>query len=124
MSHTEKNGNGVATAALIFAFIAAVFSALTYFTLPAMVTSGVERVEALKVGGQERYEQLKKIYQENAEVFGEQVDQIEAQLQMYQQMQVDSDAMMMEDGSGEGMSTETMPDGSMMMTGDEAMMAQ
>lgn len=84
---TVKNTNGVATAALIFAIVAAVFSGLIFFSLPMMVQKGVENVEAMKVGGPEKYEQLKKIYHENASVFGEQVDQIQSQIETYKQMQ-------------------------------------
>lgn len=121
----EKNGNATATAALIFALVAAVFSALTYFAMPMMVTSAVEKVEAMKVGGPEKYAQLKAIYQENAEVFGEQVDQIQAQIDMYKQMQQSTDdTSMMQGNSEDTMTTETLPDNAMMQTGDEAMMAQ
>lgn len=125
MSTMEKNGNATVTAALIFALVAAVFSALTYFAMPMMVTSAIENVEAMKVGGPEKYEQLKTIYKENAAVFGEQVDQIQAQIDMYKQMQQSADETgMMQDDSGDAMMSETMPNDQMMMTGDEAMMAQ
>ena len=115
MENTVRSTNGTATAALIFALVAAAFSALTYFTLPAMVAKGVENVEAMKVGGPEKYAQLKQIYQENASVFGEQVDQIQAQIDMYKQMQTQQTGSMSEDMSGT-----VMPSESMMMTGDEA----
>lgn len=99
---TVRNTNGVATAALIFAIVAAAFSALTYLTLPAMVQRGVENVESMKVGGHEKYEQLKKIYMDNASVFGEQVDQIQSQIETYKQMQAQGGMM------GGNMEDETM----------------
>lgn len=116
---TVRNTNGVATAALIFALIAAAFSALTYFTLPMMVQRGVEGVESVKVGGPEKYEQLKKIYQENAPIFGEQVDQIQSQIETYKQMQAaqaaSSGSAMMPSGE------DAVPSEAMMVTGDEEM---
>jgi|GEM_PF-3915552 len=118
MTHTDnaaKSANNMATAAFLFALIAAVFAGLTYFMLPGLVQRGVENVEAMKVGGPEKYEQLKAIYTENAAVFGEQVDQIQAQIDMYKQMQTETP---------EGTSLETQPTDlpaeDMMMTGDEA----
>lgn len=120
MDNVAKSSNGIATAAFLFALIAAVFAALTYFMLPALVQKGVENVEAMKVGGPAKYEQLKKIYQENASVFGEQVNQIQAQLDMYKQMQTQSsgNTTMGENISGENA---TMPANNMMTTGDEGM---
>lgn len=122
MNHMDNaaKANNMATAAFLFALIAAAFSALTFFMLPGLVQKGMENVEAMKVGGPEKYEQLKKIYQENSAVFGEQVDQIQAQIDMYKQMQMQSSGsdMMM---PSEDMTGETMPAGDMMMTGDEAM---
>lgn len=55
MNHMEhgaasKNAHNMAVAAFIFSLVAAVFSALIYFTLPAMTQRGVENVEAMKVG--------------------------------------------------------------------------
>lgn len=115
-------GNGAATGALVFALIAAALSALTYFTLPAMVQKGVENVEAMKVGGPEKYAQLKKIYQENASVFGEQVDQIQAQIEMYKQMQTNTDTGVTDatDMSADGTTDTMTPSQDMVMTGDEA----
>lgn len=92
-TNTVRNTNGVATAALIFAIVAAAFSALTYLTLPAMVQRGVENVESMKVGGHEKYEELKKVYMDNASVFGEQVDQIKSQIETYKQMQAQGGMM-------------------------------
>lgn len=120
---TANNANGMATAAFLFALIAAVFAALTYFMLPSLVQKGVENVEAMKVGGPEKYEQLKKIYQDNASVFGEQVNELQTQvdqIHMYQQMQASGSMMPSEEVSGTS-ATGTMPNESMMMTGDESM---
>lgn len=126
MNHTEnaaRNANSMATAAFIFALIAAVFAGLTYFMLPGLVQRGVENVEAMKVGGPEKYEQLKKIYMDNADVFGEQVDQIQAQIDMYKQMQTEmpTDGTDVEGTMGESTDSTMMPETDMMMTGDEAM---
>lgn len=112
--NNTKNSNGAVTAAVIFSLVAAAFSALTYVTLPAMVQRGVERVEAMKVGGTEKYEQLKKIYMDNASVFGEQVDQIEAQIETYKQMQaqsmnMDDTGMMTPSDTANPEATEAMP---------------
>ncbi|MBP6910585.1 hypothetical protein KBC03_03210 [Patescibacteria group bacterium] len=112
---TVRNTNGVATAALIFALIAAAFSALTYFTLPAMVQRGIDNAEAVKVGGPEKYAELKQIYMDNAAIFGEQVDQIKSQIEIYKQMQSQSGSM-----NEMGISGDEMPATDMMMTGDEA----
>ncbi len=38
---TANNANGMATAAFLFALIAAVFAALTYFMLPSLVQKGM-----------------------------------------------------------------------------------
>lgn len=125
MNHVDNaaKANNMATAAFLFALIAAAFSALTFFMLPGLVQKGMENVEAMKVGGPEKYEQLKKIYQENAAVFGEQVDQIQAQIDMYKQMQIQADGseMLPTETSGDGTSEGTLPSESMMLTGDEAM---
>ncbi len=110
-----RNTNGVATAALIFALIAAAFSALTYFTLPAMVQRGIDNAEAVKVGGPEKYAELKQIYMDNAAIFGEQVDQIKSQIEIYKQMQSQSGSM-----NEMGISGDEMPATDMMMTGDES----
>lgn len=113
MDHVAvRNTHGVATAALIFALVAAAFSALIYFTLPAMVQKGIDNAEAVKVGGPEKYAELKKIYMENSEIFGEQVDQIKSQIEIYKQMQAQS-------GMDMGMDEEGMPGTEMMLTGDE-----
>lgn len=118
----SKNAHNMAVAAFIFSLVAAVFSALIYFTLPAMTQRGVENVEAMKVGGHEKYEELKQIYADNAEIFGEQVDQIKSQIEMYKQMQANGDTSgMMEPGAA---TDDTMPAGDMMMTGDEEAAAQ
>ena len=121
MNHIDnevRNTSGMATAAFLFALIAAVFAGLTYFMLPGLVQKGVENVEAMKVGGPEKYEQLKKIYTDNAAVFGEQVDQIQAQIDMYKQMQT----QLPTEGDMTGAEGDaTVPSTDMMMTGDEAM---
>ena len=87
-----------------------------------MVAKGVESVEAMKVGGPEKYEQLKQIYTDNAAIFGEQVDQIQSQIDMYTQMQAQGgEDMMPADGTSDMTATGTMPEGTMIEAGDEAM---
>ena len=115
---SSRNAHNMAVAAFIFSLVAAVFSALIYFTLPAMTQRGVENVEAMKVGGHEKYEELKQVYMDNAEIFAEQVDQIKSQIEMYKQMQAQGGdaAGIMPEQTGD----EKMPADDMMMTGDEA----